>query len=172
VWSFKLTESVQVDTVPRSRTGQQRVCASVAKRLLCCFASLNGITQQIWHFTGPGIVFPWISLSHWKLFQMKVVNINDVLFQVLYSFSVWWVLIVNSDCFPKQHQPIDRCHGDVLCFLCGTDWILKYYLDELRLQRVKSAPKTLNTKPNWPQSWYGCCGKMKNSPLPGIKLLC
>jgi hypothetical protein len=25
----------------------------------------------------------------------------------------------------------------VLCFICGTDWILKYYLDELRLQRVK-----------------------------------
>jgi hypothetical protein len=24
----------------------------------------------------------------------------------------------------------------VLCFLCGTDWIIKYYLDELRLQRV------------------------------------
>jgi hypothetical protein len=25
----------------------------------------------------------------------------------------------------------------VLCFLCGTDWILKCYLHELRLQRVK-----------------------------------
>jgi hypothetical protein len=25
----------------------------------------------------------------------------------------------------------------VWCFLCGTGWILKYYLDELRLQRVK-----------------------------------
>jgi hypothetical protein len=24
------------------------------------------------------------------------------------------------------------------CFLCGTDWIFKYYLDELRLQRVNS----------------------------------
>jgi hypothetical protein len=29
------------------------------------------------------------------------------------------------------------CLGEVLCFLCGTDWILKYYLDELRLQMVK-----------------------------------
>jgi hypothetical protein len=26
----------------------------------------------------------------------------------------------------------------VWCFLCGTDWIIKYYLDELRLQRVDS----------------------------------
>jgi hypothetical protein len=24
-----------------------------------------------------------------------------------------------------------------MCFLCGMDWILKYYLDEFRLQRVK-----------------------------------
>jgi ribosomal protein L20 len=26
----------------------------------------------------------------------------------------------------------------VWCFLCGTDWIFKYYLDEIRLQRGKS----------------------------------
>jgi hypothetical protein len=29
----------------------------------------------------------------------------------------------------------------VLCSLWGTDWIIKYYLDELRLQRVKVANK-------------------------------
>jgi hypothetical protein len=28
------------------------------------------------------------------------------------------------------------CNGEELCFLCGTDWILKYYLYVLRLQRV------------------------------------
>jgi hypothetical protein len=28
--------------------------------------------------------------------------------------------------------------GEVLCFLCGTDWIPKYYLDDLRLQRVST----------------------------------
>jgi hypothetical protein len=27
----------------------------------------------------------------------------------------------------------------VLCFLCGTDWTLKYYLDEFRLQMVSVA---------------------------------
>jgi hypothetical protein len=38
--------------------------------------------------------------------------------------------------FSKQHQPIYVCNGEVLCFLCGTDWIFKYYSDELRLQKV------------------------------------
>jgi hypothetical protein len=46
------------------------------------------------------------------------------------------VLTINSDYFLKQRQPVDLCDGEVLCFLCGTDWILKYYLDEIRLQRV------------------------------------
>jgi hypothetical protein len=48
------------------------------------------------------------------------------------------ILNVNSDHFLKLRQPFDLCDGEVLCFLCGTDWILRYYLDELRLQRVNS----------------------------------
>jgi hypothetical protein len=32
--------------------------------------------------------------------------------------------------------PGDICNDEVCCFLCGTDWIRKYYLDELELQRV------------------------------------
>jgi hypothetical protein len=47
------------------------------------------------------------------------------------------ILTVNSYYFLKQLQPIDLCNGEVLCFVCGTDWIIKYYLDELRLQKVK-----------------------------------
>jgi NADH:ubiquinone oxidoreductase subunit E len=47
------------------------------------------------------------------------------------------ILRINSDYLPKQRQPVDLCNGEVLCFLCGTDCILKYYSDELRLQRVK-----------------------------------
>jgi hypothetical protein len=47
------------------------------------------------------------------------------------------VLRINSDYFPTQHLPVDLCNGEVQCFLCGTDWILKHYLDELRLQSVK-----------------------------------
>jgi hypothetical protein len=42
------------------------------------------------------------------------------------------ILAVNKGYFLKQYQPVDLCNGEVLCFLCGTDWILKYYLDELR----------------------------------------
>jgi hypothetical protein len=52
------------------------------------------------------------------------------------------ILTVNSDYFLKQRQLVDLCNGEVLCFLCGTDWILKYYLDDLslslRLQRVNN----------------------------------
>jgi hypothetical protein len=47
------------------------------------------------------------------------------------------ILSVNSDYFLKQGQPVDLCNGEELCFLCGTDWIIKYYVDELRLQGVK-----------------------------------
>jgi hypothetical protein len=32
------------------------------------------------------------------------------------------------------HEEADLRNGEVLCFLCGKDWIIKYYLDELRLQ--------------------------------------
>jgi hypothetical protein len=46
------------------------------------------------------------------------------------------ILSVNSDYFLKQHQLTVLCNGYGLCFLCGTYWIFKYYLDELRLQRV------------------------------------
>jgi hypothetical protein len=47
------------------------------------------------------------------------------------------ILTVNSDYFLKQQKPVDLCNGEELCFLCGTDWILKYYSNKLRLQRVK-----------------------------------
>jgi hypothetical protein len=47
----------------------------------------------------------------------------------IYVFHM--ILRINSDYFLKQRQPVDLCNGEVLCFLCGTDWILKYYLDEL-----------------------------------------
>jgi hypothetical protein len=44
---------------------------------------------------------------------------------------------VNSDYFLKQRWTVvDISNGEVLCFLWGKDWILKYYLDELRLQSV------------------------------------
>lgn len=39
--------------------------------------------------------------------------------------------------FLKLHKPIDLCKCEVSCFLWGTVWIVKYYLDELQIQRVK-----------------------------------
>jgi hypothetical protein len=41
---------------------------------------------------------------------------------------------VKGDYFLKQCYEICPCNGDGLCSLWGTDWILKYSLDELRLQ--------------------------------------
>jgi hypothetical protein len=38
------------------------------------------------------------------------------------------VLTINSDCFPKQHQPIRLCSEDVMCFLWGTNCIYIYIL--------------------------------------------
>jgi hypothetical protein len=46
------------------------------------------------------------------------------------------VLAVNSDYFLKQLYPVDLSNDEVLCSLWGTDCVLKYNLDELRLQRV------------------------------------
>jgi hypothetical protein len=52
--------------------------------------------------------------------------------------------VINSAFCPHTHstcrlQIIVTVYSDVyeLCFLCGKNWILKYYLGELRLQRVK-----------------------------------
>jgi hypothetical protein len=55
--------------------------------------------------------------------------------------SIYGFLKVNNDYFLRQRLPVDLCNGEELCFLCGTDWILKYYLDELRLQRVNVTVK-------------------------------
>jgi hypothetical protein len=38
-----------------------------------------------------------------------------------------------SSCYFPTH---DFCNGKVLCFLWDTLWVLKYYLDELQLERV------------------------------------
>jgi hypothetical protein len=48
------------------------------------------------------------------------------------------IFTVNSDYFREQRQPVDFCKGEVQCFLCGKDWILKYYFEEVRLQRVNT----------------------------------
>jgi hypothetical protein len=45
------------------------------------------------------------------------------------------LLGANSDYFLEQSQQIDLCNGEVWCTLWGTDWIHKYYLDVLRLQK-------------------------------------
>jgi hypothetical protein len=46
------------------------------------------------------------------------------------------ILILSDDNLLERHQQVDVCNGAVWCCLWGTDWFLKYYKDELRLQRV------------------------------------
>jgi hypothetical protein len=60
------------------------------------------------------------------------------------------ILTLNSDYFLKQ--PLTSwslCNGEVPCFLRGTDWILKYYLYELRPQRVKGQVLSCDTSHLW-----------------------
>jgi hypothetical protein len=47
------------------------------------------------------------------------------------------ILSVERDYLLKHHQVIYLCNGEVLCLLWDTDWILKYYFNEIRLQKVK-----------------------------------
>jgi hypothetical protein len=42
---------------------------------------------------------------------------------------------VNSDYFLEQNSRVYLCNGED--FLCGRNWIFKYYLDEHRFQRLK-----------------------------------
>jgi hypothetical protein len=85
----------------------------------------------------------------------------------MYGFRV--ILSINRDYFLKQRQPPDVCSGQVLCFLCGTDWILKYYLEALRMamyahetfrrigsnrDTVQACPRTI--LPEW-SSALVCC---------------
>jgi hypothetical protein len=52
------------------------------------------------------------------------------------------IATINSDYFLKQDLPIDCCCGDELYFPYGTDWIFKYYFDDLRLQTVSTSNRT------------------------------
>lgn len=53
----------------------------------------------------------------------------------MFEFSM--ILAVNRNYFLKKHRLVDLCYGEVLCFLCCTEFIVKNYLHELRLHRVK-----------------------------------
>jgi hypothetical protein len=68
------------------------------------------------------------------------------------------ILIVISDYFLKQRKPVDLCNGEELCFLCGTDWILRYYLDELRLQRINRGYKLKITTHSYDASLHAQSG--------------
>jgi hypothetical protein len=72
--------------------------------------------------------------------KLTILCFNNQQFPVLPAKCIYrfhTILTVNCDNFLKQHEPVDLCNGEVLCFLCGTDRIIKYYSDELQLQTVK-----------------------------------
>jgi hypothetical protein len=71
-------------------------------------------------------VLPIFSLcfSKFNPVQSPVVTICTTALISKAVFCVRWfhmIARINIDNFPKQHFPVDRCHGDALSFLCGTD---------------------------------------------------
>jgi hypothetical protein len=57
--------------------------------------------------------------------QSLVVNICTICFNSHFFSLFRTILTVNSNYFLKQRYPVDLCNGEELCFLCGTNWILK-----------------------------------------------
>jgi hypothetical protein len=45
------------------------------------------------------------------------------------------ILRISVNHFLKQHQPIDLCNGEALCFLCGRNRVIKYDLNEFRASK-------------------------------------
>jgi hypothetical protein len=76
------------------------------------------------------------------------------------------ILGVNSDYFLKHRQPADLCNGEELCFLCGTDWIIKCYLDELRAS-VANASKRQACLYTAAQQGLTCYHRRKTFQLDG-----
>jgi hypothetical protein len=72
--------------------------------------------------------------AQWLLYVTSNLTFNYSAFCPEYIYGFRMVLTISSDYFLKQHWPVDICNGDVLCFLCGRNWIFKYYLDKLWLQ--------------------------------------
>jgi hypothetical protein len=54
---------------------------------------------------------------------------------VIYIYGFHTIFFVHRKYFLKEHQLSDLSNGEVLCCLGGTERILKYCLDELRLER-------------------------------------
>jgi hypothetical protein len=62
-----------------------------------------------------------------------------------YVYGFRMILAIDIDYCPEHSTNLFR-YGEMLYFLCGTDWILKYYLDKLRLERVNT---WLAYAPHW-----------------------
>jgi hypothetical protein len=53
--------------------------------------------------------------------------------ECIYRFLMF--LRLNRHYFPRQHLSFELCNGFAFCFLWGTDYISKYHVDELLLQK-------------------------------------
>jgi hypothetical protein len=71
----------------------------------------------------------WNSVNDYITFQVPPASTINNFSLCIYGFRVF--LTVNSDYFLKHHYLVYFCNGEVWCFLCGADWILKYFSDEL-----------------------------------------
>jgi uncharacterized protein with PQ loop repeat len=90
-----------------------------AKRGLFCFYSSN--TLLIFHRSFLRLfTHPYIRAN--MVYVLPALTISNSSF-CIYVFHM--IIRINIDYFLKQHQPVNLCNAEVLCFLCGTDSILK-----------------------------------------------
>jgi hypothetical protein len=82
-----------------------------------------------------GLQSPSLELfnNRWSLDVPPASTVSKASF---YSYEFRMILRINRDYFLNQRSPVDFCNAEELCFLCGTDWILKYYIDELQVQFI------------------------------------
>jgi hypothetical protein len=88
----------------------------------------------------------------------------------------------NSDYFPKQHSPVGLCNGDAMCFLWGTNWILKniinihfrlhYLMPDYRLEVSlhPESPATRHFNEGFP--WFSSVLQQMLSWYPNSTLHC
>jgi hypothetical protein len=120
---------MRVRAAPGSRTK-----APIFPSLLHCLLTFWSIQHSLQHEDSKRwTIYDVIQLrfykSEWWLQVPFCSTINNAAF-CTHGFHM--TVTVNRDC-TRNHSSVDICNGEVRCFLCGTDWILNFYLDSLHL---------------------------------------
>jgi hypothetical protein len=114
----------------------------ISSSLWTCHTEMSSLK----HFRRYYAVWATVLSTLWKsvvIASTTCLNIQQV--SILSTERIYVFCIIprtNYDYFHNQHLPVDLCNGEVLCSLCGTDSILKYYSVEWspthKLQRLST----------------------------------